>query len=308
VEEGATIGAKTRVWAFAHVLGRAKIGLDCNICDHVFIENDVEIGDRVTIKSGVQVWDGLRIHDDVFVGPNATFTNDRFPRSKRYPAEFLRTVIHAGASIGANATLLPGIQIGRGAMVGAGSVVTRNVPPNAIVAGNPASIIGYVSTEPRDGDGGAQSMPVPPQVGIADLGVGGCKMHRLPFIQDMRGALSVVEFEKNLPFVPQRCFWVFDVPSREVRGEHAHKQLHQFLICMHGSLSVVVDDGAQRREVTLDRPDLGLHIPPGVWGTQYRYSPDAVLVVFASAPYSAGDYVRSYDEFVASYGKPAGTE
>lgn len=245
----------------------------------------------------------MRIHDDVFVGPNATFTNDRFPRSKQYPVEFLRTTVHSGASIGANATLLPGIQIGRGAMVGAGAVVTRSVPANAIVAGNPASIIGYVSTQPQAADAGPDAVPMPPGPGSGELGVGGCTLHRLPFLQDMRGSLSVVEYEKNLPFVPQRCFWVFDVPSREVRGEHAHKALHQFLICVKGSLNVVIDDGVRRCEVTLDRPNLGLHVPPGVWGTQYKYSPDAVLLVFASAPYEASDYVRSYDEFVASRGK-----
>ena len=142
VEPGASIGRGTRVWAFAHVLPGARIGIDCNICDHVFVENDVEIGDRVTIKCGVQVWDGLRIENDVFVGPNVTFTNDRFPRSKQYPDQFLRTVVHSGASVGANATILPGITIGRGAMVGAGAVVTRNFPANSIVVANPAAIVG----------------------------------------------------------------------------------------------------------------------------------------------------------------------
>src|SRR6185369_3482853 len=125
--ESAAIGADTRIWAFVHVLPGARIGADCNICDHVFIENDVVIGDRVTIKCGVQVWDGVRLEDDVMVGPNATFTNDMYPRSKQ-PFELKSTVVKAGASIGANATILCGITIGRGAMVGAGSVVTRDVP------------------------------------------------------------------------------------------------------------------------------------------------------------------------------------
>jgi acetyltransferase-like isoleucine patch superfamily enzyme len=141
--ESTKIGSGTRVWAFAHVLPNATIGCDCNICDHVFIENDVVIGDRVTVKSGVQLWDGLRVDDDVFIGPNATFTNDKFPRSKRYPDSFLRTHIEKGASIGAGAVVLPGITIGCGAMVGAGAVVTHDVPTNAIVVGNPATIVGY---------------------------------------------------------------------------------------------------------------------------------------------------------------------
>jgi len=141
--ESAAIGADTRIWAFVHVLPGARIGADCNICDHVFIENDVVIGDRVTIKCGVQVWDGVRLEDDVMVGPNATFTNDMYPRSKQ-PFELKSTVVKAGASIGANATILCGITIGRGAMVGAGSVVTRDVPDRALVVGNPARVVRYL--------------------------------------------------------------------------------------------------------------------------------------------------------------------
>ena len=131
--ESSSVGDRTRIWAFAHVLPGAVIGEDCNICDGVFIENDVVVGDRVTVKSGVQLWDGITLESDVFVGPNATFTNDRFPRSRAYPAEFPKTVVHKGASIGANATILPGIRIGRGAMIGAGSVVTRDVPSTRLL-------------------------------------------------------------------------------------------------------------------------------------------------------------------------------
>jgi acetyltransferase-like isoleucine patch superfamily enzyme len=142
--ETSEVGQGTRIWAFAHVLAGARIGADCNVCDHVFIENDVVVGDRVTIKSGVQLWDGLRIGDDVFIGPNATFTNDRFPRSKHYDHVVLETHVGDGASIGANATVLPGVTIGARAMVGAGSVVTRDVPAGAVVVGNPARVVGSV--------------------------------------------------------------------------------------------------------------------------------------------------------------------
>lgn len=134
------VGAETRIWAFTHVLPGAVIGKSCNICDHVFIENDVVIGDRVTIKCGVQIWDGLSLEDDVFVGPNVTFTNDSFPRSKK-PFELQRTVVRRGATIGANSTILPGLTIGEHAMVGAGAVVTKDVPPNVLVIGNPAKFV-----------------------------------------------------------------------------------------------------------------------------------------------------------------------
>jgi acetyltransferase-like isoleucine patch superfamily enzyme len=144
VEPGAHIGPGTRVWAFTHILPRARIGADCNICDHVFVENDVVVGDRVTLKCGVQLWDGVRIEDDCFVGPNVTFTNDLRPRSKQYPPEFLKTVLKTGCSIGGNATLLPGLTIGRWAMVAAGAVVTRDAPDFALVIGNPARVEGWV--------------------------------------------------------------------------------------------------------------------------------------------------------------------
>ncbi len=144
VEPGAVIGAGTRVWAFVHILPGARIGADCNICDQVFIENDVVIGDRVTIKCGVQVWDGVTIENDCFLGPNATLTNDKAPRSKVYPEEFRRTLLKLGASVGANATLLSGITIGRWAMIGAGAVVTRDVPDFALIMGNPGRVRGFV--------------------------------------------------------------------------------------------------------------------------------------------------------------------
>lgn len=138
------IGVGTTIWQFVVILPLAQIGKNCNICSHCFIENDVQIGDRVTIKSGVQIWDGISIEDNVFVGPNVTFTNDPFPRSKIYPGEFNKTIVKSRASIGANATILPGIVIGTSSMVGAGSVVTENVPDFAVVAGNPAKVIRYL--------------------------------------------------------------------------------------------------------------------------------------------------------------------
>lgn len=291
--ESPHVGEGTRIWAFAHVLPGARIGRDCNLCDGVFVENDVEIGDRVTLKCGVQLWDGLRLHDDVFVGPNATFTNDPFPRSRQRPAQFARTVVEAGASIGANATILPGLRIGRGAMVGAGAVVTRSVPPFAIVAGNPARIVGYVDAQPA----AAQAAPTAPATHGTSR-VRGVVRHELPRFADMRGSLAVAEFARDLPFLPQRSFTVFDVPSEEIRGEHAHRRCHQFLLCVHGSLRVMVDDGSQRESFELDAPHVGLHVPPMIWAAQYRYSADAVLLVLASEPYDEADYIRDYQAFL----------
>jgi UDP-2-acetamido-3-amino-2,3-dideoxy-glucuronate N-acetyltransferase len=143
IEIGSQIGIRSKIWAFSHILSGAIIGDDCNICDHVFIENDVTIGNRVTIKCGVQVWNGITLADDVFVGPNATFTNDMYPRSKK-PFQLQRTFVGKGATIGANATILCGIVVGAGAMVGAGAVVINDVPSNAVVVGNPAKFIRYI--------------------------------------------------------------------------------------------------------------------------------------------------------------------
>ncbi len=136
------IGSGTRIWQFVVVLSGAKIGSSSNICSHCLVESDVVVGNRVTVKSGVQLWDGLRIADDVFIGPNVTFANDKYPRSGNRSYRMLSTVIEVGASIGAGAVILPGIRIGAGAMVAAGAVVTRDVPAKALVMGNPARVCG----------------------------------------------------------------------------------------------------------------------------------------------------------------------
>lgn len=289
------IGAGTRVWQFVVVLPKARIGRDANICAHCLIENDVTIGDRVTVKSGVQVWDGVHLGDDVFVGPNVTFTNDKHPRSRVYLETFARTLVMNGASIGANATVLPGVTIGENAMVGAGAVVTRNVPPNAIAVGNPAKIIGYVNA----GNPELASPQATPTRAVATVRttVSGVTRHTLREVPDMRGSLTAGEFERDIPFVPKRYFLVYDVPTAETRGEHAHIACHQFLIAVKGSVHVVADDGAVREEFVLSRKNEGIYLPPMVWGIQYRYSADAVLLVFASHHYDPDDYIRNYSEF-----------
>lgn len=294
--ETEAVGKGTRIWAFAHVLPGAKIGADCNICDHTFIENDVVIGDRVTIKCGVQVWDGVRLEDDVFVGPNATFTNDKLPRSGVRTRNHPVTTVKAGASIGANSTIIPGVTIGPHALVGAGAVVTRDVPPWAIVTGNPARISGYVGTK----NGESAKVTVPDGTGIYPTRIEGATVYRLPLVPDLRGFLTASE---SVPFEIRRYFIVFDVPSREVRGEHAHRSCHQFLVCTHGECHVIADDGRQREEIVLNSPSIGLHLAPMVWATQYRYSADAVLLVLASDIYKPEDYIRDYTEFCSLMGK-----
>jgi acetyltransferase-like isoleucine patch superfamily enzyme/dTDP-4-dehydrorhamnose 3,5-epimerase-like enzyme len=292
--ESKSIGKGTNVWAFAHVLPGAVIGEDCNICDHVFIENHVVVGNRVTIKSGVQLWDGLRVADDVFIGPNATFTNDKNPRSKQRLGKFLETIVHEGASIGANATILPGVRIGRGAMVGAGAVVTHDVPPYAVVVGNPARIRGYVGeNQPIDQELNSSKALASPQTLV-----GKSVLYPLTQAVDMRGSLAAMEFASQCPFMPKRLFMVHGVPNKSVRGEHAHHQCHQFLIAASGSVTVSVDDGKNRGTVVLDSPDRGMYIPPLTWGSQYQFSSDAVLLVLASHEYDDADYIREYSKFL----------
>jgi len=145
--ESNSVGKDSKIWAFSHVMSNVKIGTDCNIGEHCFIESGVKIGNRVTVKNGIAIWDGVEIEDEVFLGPYCVLTNDMFPRSKVYKLSNIRTKIKNGASIGANATIICGVELGSYCMVGAGSVVNKNVPDFALVVGVPAKVIGYVSLE-----------------------------------------------------------------------------------------------------------------------------------------------------------------
>ena len=276
--ESPHIGARTRVWAFAHVLPGARVGADCNICDGVFIENDVVIGDRVTLKCGVQLWDGITLEDDVFVGPNATFTNDPFPRSRKHPERFPRTLVKRGASIGANATLLPGLTIGEGAMVGAGAVVTKDVPPRTVVVGNPARSVGDTSVR-------ESSRAEPTLV-------------ELPLKPDSRGLLTFGQVGDHVPFVPRRYYAILDVPEGTVRGEHAHRWQHGFMVCLTGALTVTLHDGTGERSWRLDSPRTGLYIPPLYWDRLSDFVPGTVVLCLASGEYDPEEYIRDYDEFL----------
>jgi UDP-2-acetamido-3-amino-2,3-dideoxy-glucuronate N-acetyltransferase len=288
------IGARTRIWQFTIVLEGARVGSDVNICSHCFIENDVVVGDRTTVKAGVQLWDGVRVGSDVFIGPNASFANDSFPRSKIPKLTPEITIVEDGASIGAGAVILPGVVIGSKSMVGAGAVVTRSIPPNAIVVGNPARIIGYVDAHnllSKQKDRSTSETEYRSDVK-------GVRRIVLPQNIDIRGTLCVGELKQFLPFECKRFFMVYNVPSVETRGEHAHRECHQFLICVTGSVTVLVDDGFSRESFDLSSKDVGLYIPPMVWGVQYKYSSDSVLLVLASHNYDKSDYIRNYNEFI----------
>jgi carbonic anhydrase/acetyltransferase-like protein (isoleucine patch superfamily) len=247
----------------------------------------------VTIREGCAVGyvaylcSGIFLGKGVSIGPNATFAEGP-------SIDSLATQVHDHCVVEANATILAGVVLHSGAVVRAGAVVTKSVPPMAIVEGNPATIIGYVdamrSPVAVQGSSGATQ--------IEQTAVTGVTMHHFPLIPDLRGSLTVGEFNRQIPFTPQRYFMVFGVPNREIRGEHAHRECHQFLICTTGSCSVVADDGMNRVEITLDKINSGVHLPPMIWGVQYKYSPGAVLLVFASHHYDPGDYIRDYRDFL----------
>lgn len=214
------------------------------------------------------------------------------------------TVLREGCRIGAGAVLAAGVTIGAGAVVRPGSVVTMSVPSHAVVDGNPAKVVNYLTT--------ATSSPATDTSQLASAGsaaieqVSGVKVLQLKSVEDMRGTLTVGEFGAGLPFIPQRVFYVYDAPSSRLRGEHAHYECEQLLVCVKGSLHVLADDGRQRGEVVLDNPAKALYLPPMVWGVQYRPSADALLLVLASHPYDPDDYIRDYDDYLRALAEVAG--
>lgn len=235
--------------------------------------------------------ESTRIEPGVTLGQRVTLAGDNI-------------VIRENARLDAACVIAEGVTVGQGAWVRAGAVVLRSIPPNAIVEGNPAQVVGYVDRATRE------NRPDPRLIDVQGfshldrptripLDVGGSALYLMRRVADTRGPLTVGEVPNEVPFSPARYFAVFGVPSVELRGEHAHKRCQQFLICLHGSCRVLLDDGDRRCEVTLDRPDMGVFMPEMIWGTQYRYSPDAVLLVFASRTYEADDYLRTYDDFLA---------
>lgn len=234
--------------------------------------------------------DGARIAASAVVGPRVVLAGSDITLGEQ-------------AQLDAACVVGEGVSIGQGAYVRAGAVVLHSVPPNAIVEGNPAKVVGYVAgasenTRPAPHLVDVSTHALLPRPTKVPLKVGESALYLMRHIIDARGSLSVGEVPTEVPFRPMRYFVVFDVPSEELRGEHAHRQCQQFLICLHGSCRVLLDDCKNRCEVTLERPDVGVFMPPMIWGTQYRYTRDAVLMVFASHSYDESDYIRDYDQFL----------
>lgn len=284
--------ADVDVGPFTHIAEGVTIGGQCRVGGHCSIESGVVIGNGVSIGDGVRLRAGVIIEDEVCIGDRVSLFD---PPPARDESLDLTPSTRLGfrCMIGAGSVLRAGVTIGEGATVEPGSVVTQSVHPHAIAAGNPARIVGF--------DGASETRvphASPSAAQVVESRVRGVRVHVIPFIADPRGNLTVGEFERTLPFMPRRYFITFDVPSAHLRGEHAHRRCEQFLVCVRGTCAVVVDDGEHREEYLLDRPTLGVHVPPMIWATEYKHSPDSTLLVFASDYYDPDDYIRDYREFL----------
>lgn len=296
----ATIAAAdVQIGAHAHVHADVVIGAATRIGECALVERGVVIGNDVDIGAGAMLCHGMIVENGVTIGARAVFAKDR--PSGREPS-IGPTRVCAGARIGASALILEGLTIGEHAVVSAGSVVTHDVPHHAIVDGHPSRIVGYVDAE-RAECALAPVSSAANQGSLPRLRTKGAALIAIPQVVDIRGVTTFAEIDKTLPFIAKRYFVVTDVPGREVRGEHAHKTLHEFLVCLKGSLSVMIDDGSIREEIRLDSPAIGLHVPPQVWRSVYKYTPDTLLLSLCSHVYDPHDYIRDYSEFVNFIGK-----
>lgn len=265
----------------------ASADVRCRIAPSAIIGMDVQLGEDVDVGAGAIVLGPCSIGDRCVIAAGCILDPGAGPTGSRL-------VLETDVKLLAGVTIAGRVAVGRDATVQAGTTVQRAIPPHAIVAGNPAQITGYTLS-------GTAAQAIVPEYAVSDAPsrVRGVSLHHLPRILDLRGNLTVGEFGRLIPFVPKRYFMVFGVPNAEIRGEHAHRICQQFLLCAHGSCHVVADDGEHREEFTLDDPAVGLYLPAMTWGIQYKYSPDAVLVAFASEYYDNSDYIRDYAKFLA---------
>lgn len=264
----------------------ATLSSTCSIDAGSYLGPYTTVGERVKIKAGVTIDGHCQIADDCVIGSGCVLERGNNAEG---------VVIEASVVLAASVTVVGPARIGKGAKIEAGTTILRDVPPYALVSGNPAQIVGYSNTAARNNDLSFGKHNAHQTDGSS---VDGVTLHHFPRIIDLRGNLTVGEFERTVPFSPKRYFIVSGVPNAEIRGEHAHRTCKQFLICTRGTCSVVADDGENREEFLLDDPSRGLYLPPLTWGIQYKYSPDAVLLVFASEYYDSNEYIRNYDEFL----------
>ncbi|MGY0797618.1 WxcM-like domain-containing protein [Lysobacter sp. A286] len=269
----------------------ARIGAGCQIAAGAVIGPEVLLGDNVRVGPGALLTGPCCIGNDSTVGAGCILDAGADTTGGEL-------VIETDVQLLAGATIATRVTVARGARIMAGTVVLRSVPPHAVVAGNPAQITGYTLSADRP-EAASTATTREREIGAYPTTVRGVTLHRFPRILDLRGNLTVGEFDRSVPFEPKRYFMVFGVPNAEVRGEHAHRTCKQFLICVHGSCSVVADDGVNREEFLLDDAATGLYLPALTWGVQYKYSRDAVLLVFASEYYDSAEYIRDYAEFLA---------
>ena len=267
----------------------ASVGLSCEISSHVFIGEQVVLGDYVSVGQGAHLDGVVVVENNVVIGPGSVLVKGLELGSETRPTRLL-----ADSRIGGNVTIYPGVTVGVGAVVAHGSVLDRDVPDFAEVGGNPATIRRYH----HSGLGVSQVGSVDQDSGFPIQMAQGPKVIQLSKASDIRGSLVAGEIEKEVPFDIRRFFFVYDVPSEESRGAHAHRECHQLLIALGGTVNVIVSDGSVSHEVVLDSPQLGLHVPPMIWGIQYKYSRDAILLVLASHEYDPEDYIRDFSTFV----------
>ena len=268
------IGDRCLIEQFCVIRSTAILDEAVHLAPHCFIDERVRLGRGTTVQAGVHFGEDAEISSGVSVGENSVICQG--------------VRLYENVSVGAGVTVSPGVEVGQHATIEDGSVVHRDVPPGARVRGNPGTIQGYETEE------AIIPLPHPSASKIQDV-----KQISLVQVKDLRGTLTVCQWDKQLPFSPQRVFFQHGVPSEKIRGAHAHKECAQVLVCVSGRVNVLLDDGLVREEHLLDSGDQGLLIPPGIWATQYNYSQEAVTAVFASHNYDAADYIRDYDEYLA---------